>query len=58
MGACGEGNDTGAKGVALDFAPDETATKGRFDEAGQSHVFNGFDDLDENAKQDLLSQCC
>lgn len=36
--------------MELDFAPDENAVKAKFNEAGQGHVFNGYEELNEAEK--------
>ena len=58
MGQCNGASDMGGAGQTLDFAPDENKTKQKFMDAGQGHVFNGFEELGEAEKQNLLSQCC
>ena len=45
--SCTGANDMGGPGEDLDFAPDENKTRAMFVEAGQGHVFNAFEDLDE-----------
>ena len=55
MGACGDQQELGG---TLDFAPDESAIRKKYVDAGQGHVFNGFDEyeLNESEKQNLLCQ--
>ena len=57
MGNCNGASDTG-RGHELDFAPEENIVRNRFIEAGQGHVFNGYGELNEAEKQNILQQCC
>ena len=55
MGNCVSDGTT--HGAELDFGEDAQTTRERFEEAGQGHVFDGFDSMEESEQDRLLSQC-
>ena len=53
MGTCGGAEDTGYDWQDVD----ENSLRAKFEAAGQGHVFNAFDELDEESKEAFLQQC-
>ena len=56
MGAtCGAADSSGPE---LDYgSTDVNAIREKFEQAGQGHVFNAWDDMDDREKQQFLNQC-
>ena len=56
MGACGAG---GSGGAELDYrSGDPNEIRERFIQAGQGHVFNGWEDMDDDEKDNFTKECC